>query len=187
MHDLKLPDIDAAGDGPVGGVVELRRFEDAQGRKRIALAVRSELTLKQVAAEGATWLDCPLVAHEPAELSCAGFGAEVRTALERRIDLSAEHGLAERHGDKGRLNRNLIETLRHREIDIVGRRLAEDRGSSICLGKQVSRFPGSTASACRSPQTLRHDRHRSRFPACALGPFTRARTGKTSEWHRWPS
>jgi hypothetical protein len=28
VHHLKLPDIDAAGDGPIGGIVELRRFED---------------------------------------------------------------------------------------------------------------------------------------------------------------
>ena len=41
VHHLKLPDIESAGDGPIGGIVELRRFEDAKGRQRIALAVRS--------------------------------------------------------------------------------------------------------------------------------------------------
>lgn len=55
VHHLKLPDIDAAGDGPIGGIVEVRRFEDARGRQRVALAVRSDLNLEQqVAAEGAT-------------------------------------------------------------------------------------------------------------------------------------
>jgi hypothetical protein len=87
VHHLKFPDIDAAGDGPVGGIVELRRFEDAGGSKRIAFAVRSDLNLdQQVVAEGATWLDRRLVSREPANLSRAGFGAEVRTALHRRID-----------------------------------------------------------------------------------------------------
>ncbi|SHN84370.1 relaxase/mobilization nuclease domain-containing protein [Bradyrhizobium erythrophlei] len=129
VHHLKLPDIDMAGDGPIGGIVELRRFEDAKGRQRIALAVRSDLSLdQQVTAEGATWLDRRLVAREPAELSRAGFGAEVRAALDRRIDALAEQGLARRDGDKVTIGRNLIGTLRDREVDAVGRRLVSETG-----------------------------------------------------------
>jgi type IV secretory pathway VirD2 relaxase len=93
VHHLKLPAIDMAGDGPIGGIVELRRFEDASGRQRIALAVRSDLSLEQqVSARGATWLDRRLVAREPLEVSRAGFGAEVRAALDRRIDTLAGQG-----------------------------------------------------------------------------------------------
>ncbi|WP_024512004.1 DUF3363 domain-containing protein [Bradyrhizobium sp. ARR65] len=129
LHHLKLTEMEAAGDGPIGGIVELRRFEDAHGRTRIALAVRSELTLdQQVVAEGATWLDRRLVAREPVELSRAGFGGDVRAALERRIDVLAERALARRHGDNVTLGRNLIETLRRRELDSVGRWLAEQTG-----------------------------------------------------------
>jgi hypothetical protein len=129
VHHLKLPDIDAVGDGPIGGIVELRRFEDSRGRQRIALAVRSDLNLdRQVAAEGATWLDRRLVAREGADLSRAGFGAQVRAALDQRIDVLTEQGLAHRHGDKVTLGRNLIGTLRSRELDSVGRRLASETG-----------------------------------------------------------
>ncbi len=129
VHHLKLPDIDAAGDGPIGGIVELRRFEDARGRQRIALAVRSDLDLdQQVTAEGATWLDRRLVAREGTDLSRAGFGSEVRAALDRRIDTLVEQGLARRDGDKVTLGRNLIGTLRNRELDSVGRRLAAEAG-----------------------------------------------------------
>jgi type IV secretory pathway VirD2 relaxase len=129
VHHLKLPDIDMAGDGPIGGIVELRRFEDASGRRRIALAVRSDLGLdQQVAAEGATWLDRRLVAREPLELSRAGFGAEVRAALDRRIDTLAGQGLARRDGDKVTIGRNLVGTLRDRELDAVGRNLASETG-----------------------------------------------------------
>jgi type IV secretory pathway VirD2 relaxase len=129
VHHLKLPDIDMAGDGPIGGIVELRRFEDAKGRQRIALAVRSDLSLdQQVTAEGATWLDRRLVARDPAELSRAGFGSEVRAALDRRIDTLAEQGLARRDGDKVTIGRNLIGTLRNQELDSVGRRLASETG-----------------------------------------------------------
>jgi len=45
VHHLKLPDIESASDGPIGGIVELRRFEGATGRQRMALAVRSDLNL----------------------------------------------------------------------------------------------------------------------------------------------
>ncbi len=129
VHHLKLPDIDAAGDGPVGSIVELRRFEDVRGRQRIALAVRSDLNLdQQVEAEGATWLDRRLVAREPVDLSRAGFGGEVRAALDRRVDTLVGQGLASRDGDKVTLGRNLIATLRDRELDGVGRRLASETG-----------------------------------------------------------
>ena len=129
VHHLKLPDIESASDGPVGGIVELRRFDDAKGRQRVALAVRSDLNLdQQVAAEGATWLDRRLVARESMELSRAGFGAEVRAALDRRIDALAEQGLARRDGDKVSIGRNLVGTLRSRELDTVGRRLATESG-----------------------------------------------------------
>ncbi|WP_308163757.1 DUF3363 domain-containing protein [Bradyrhizobium sp. SRL28] len=53
VHHLKLPNIEAAGDGPIGGIVELRPFEDARGRTRNALAVRSELTPEQYPARQA--------------------------------------------------------------------------------------------------------------------------------------
>jgi type IV secretory pathway VirD2 relaxase len=129
VHHLKLPDIESASDGPIGGIVELRRFDDATGRQRIALAVRSDLNLEQqVTAGGATWLDRRLVAREPIELSRAGFGAEVRTALDRRIDTLAEQGLARRDGDKVSIGRNLLGTLRSRELDAVGQRLASETG-----------------------------------------------------------
>jgi type IV secretory pathway VirD2 relaxase len=129
VHHLKLPEIEAAGDGPIGGIVELRRFEDARGRQRIALAVRSDLNLdQQLEARGATWLDRRLVAREPVDLSRAGFGGEVRAALDRRIDTLVEQGLASRNGDKVTLGRSLIATLRDRELDSVGRRLASETG-----------------------------------------------------------
>jgi len=52
----------------------------------------------------------------------------VRAALDRRIDALAEQGLARRDGDKVTLGRNLVQTLRNRELDTVGRRLAEETG-----------------------------------------------------------
>ena len=66
-HHVRLADLDAASDAAPGSIVELRRFEDAVGRQRVALAVRSDLPIEaQVQAGGATWLDRQLVAREPA-------------------------------------------------------------------------------------------------------------------------
>lgn len=145
VHHVKLPDVEAGGDGPIG-IVELRRFADARGRTRIVLAIRSELVLdQQVAADGATWLDWQLVARAPAELSRNAFGAEVRAALERRIDVLADQGLARRDGNKVRLSGNLIEPLRDSELDVVTRRkqtglphLSSDVGEQISGGYRQS-------------------------------------------------
>src|SRR5215813_13962954 len=64
-HHIRLPDLDAAGDSGPGSIVELRRYEDSKGRPRLALAVRSDLTVEaQVKANGATWLDRQLLARE---------------------------------------------------------------------------------------------------------------------------
>jgi hypothetical protein len=104
--------------------------------------------IQQVAADGATWLDRQLVARDPAELSRNAFGAEVRAALERRIDVLADQGLAQRDGNRVRLRRNLIETLRDRELDVVTRRLIEETGLphlSSDVGEQIW---GGIVDAC---------------------------------------
>src|SRR5215831_19331003 len=57
-HHVRLPDLNATSDGAPGSIVELRRFKDAMGRERTAVAVRSDLPLAaQVEATGAAWLD----------------------------------------------------------------------------------------------------------------------------------
>jgi type IV secretory pathway VirD2 relaxase len=129
IHHIKLPDLDAAGDGPLGSIVELRRFEDAHGRERVALAVRSDLDLDvQVKASGATWIDRQLVAREPAPLSDGAFGTEVRAAMESRTEHLIEQGLARRQGQQVIYTRNLLDTLRRRELDSIGEKLATEMG-----------------------------------------------------------
>src|SRR5690606_32272193 len=86
-HHIKLPDLDAAGDSAPGSIVELRKFDDARGRRRVALAVRSDLSIEQqVTATGATWLDRQAIAREPVALGGGGFGAEVREAMNARAE-----------------------------------------------------------------------------------------------------
>ena len=128
-HHIKLPDLDAAGDSVPGSIVELRKFDDARGERRVALAVRSDLDIeRQISASGATWLDRQAVAKEPLSLSDGGFGAEVQQAMERRADHLVEEGLAERQGLSVVFARRLVDTLRRRELDALGEKLATETG-----------------------------------------------------------
>lgn len=128
-HHVRLPDIDAAGESAPGSIVELRKFDDARGQRRVAIAVRSDLDIeRQITASGATWLDRQNLARESVALSESGFGAEVREALERRAEHLIEEGLAERKGQRVTFARNLIETLRRKEVGALGERLAAVTG-----------------------------------------------------------
>ena len=128
-HHIKLRDIDAAGDSAAGSIVELRKFEDAGGERRVALAVRSDLDIdQQITATGATWLDRQNIAREPVALSNGGFGSDVRRAMQARADHLVEQGFGERQGQRVTFSRNLIETLRGRELDALGGKLAAETG-----------------------------------------------------------
>ncbi len=131
-HHLKLPDLEAAGDSVPGSIVELRKFDDARGQRRVALAVRSDFTIEQqVTAPGATWLDRQAIARDPVALGGGGFGAEVRAALERRAEYLIGQGLAEHQNRGVSFNRNLIETLRRGELDALGAKLAAESGRTF--------------------------------------------------------
>jgi len=94
--------------------------------------VRSDLDIdRQVVAEGATWLDRQALARPAAALSDGGFGAEVRQALDRRAEHLVSLGLAERQPGGPVFAGNLIGTLRQRELDALGSRLAAESGRSF--------------------------------------------------------
>lgn len=128
-HHIRFADLEATGDAKPGAIVEVRAFDGDDGRRKVTLAVRSDLTLsEQVTAPGATWLDRQLVAREPALLSGGGFGAEVRHALDSRMEHLAAEGLARRQGQRMILVRDLLETLRQRELDTTAARLSGETG-----------------------------------------------------------
>jgi type IV secretory pathway VirD2 relaxase len=128
-HHVRLADLDAASDAAPGGIVELRRFKDAAGRQRVALAARSDLPIEaQVRAGGATWLDRQLVAREPASLSSGGFGREVRDAIDARVEHLVGQGLARRQGQRVVFVRDLLDTLRRRELEATAARIGTSAG-----------------------------------------------------------
>jgi len=127
-HHLTFSDLELTGDAAPGAIVEARAYEDAKGRERLSLATRSDLTLQQqIAAPGATWLDRQLLAREPVVVG-GGFGAEVRHAMERRAEHLAQEGLARRVGQRAIFSRDLLNTLRRRELSDVAGKIAAETG-----------------------------------------------------------
>jgi type IV secretory pathway VirD2 relaxase len=127
-HHLRFSDLELTGDARPGAVVEARVYEDANGRQRLSLATRSDLSIEaQISAPGATWIDRQLLAKDPA-LSSGGFGAEVREAMDRRIDHLARNGMAERQGQRVVFARDLINTLRRQELEGVASNLSAATG-----------------------------------------------------------
>jgi len=102
---------------------------DAQKRGGWAVELRSHLPIEQqVRAMGATWLDRNLVAD--GRMATQGFGAQVRDAMQARVGFLAEQGLAERRGQRVVLARNLLATLRDRELATAGKQLQDETGLS---------------------------------------------------------
>ena len=105
-------------------------FEQAQS-KRWPVEVRVESSLaidKQVRATGATWLDHQLVGREKTPLRDLGFGRDVKQALDARRAYLVAEGLAEERGRRIRYQRNLLRTLRRRELQEAGARIAGETG-----------------------------------------------------------
>lgn len=127
---------------PMEGVIGVRRFGGADDqRPTLMLANRSDIDLaRQVTAPGATWLDHRLVERQTMPLSMGGFGGEVREAMTARAEHLADEGFARRQGQHIVLQRDLLDTLRRRELSAVGARLSAETGLPYLLsatGEQV--------------------------------------------------
>lgn len=111
-----------------GDLPEQGRQYDAQRLGGMAVELRSHLPIKrQTRVVGATWLDQQLIGGGKG-LGEMGFGSEVRDALKQRSDFLIDQGLAERRGQRVILARNLLATLRGREVDAAGGRIAAETG-----------------------------------------------------------
>lgn len=85
-------------------------------------------------ASGATWLDHQLLVRDKSPLSEGGFGREVRQALQARVDHLSSEGLVRRDGSRVTFARDLLDTLRRREIDSAAAQIAANRpcASAVC-------------------------------------------------------
>ncbi|MDR2012527.1 MAG: relaxase/mobilization nuclease and DUF3363 domain-containing protein [Rhodanobacter sp.] len=112
-----------------GDLAERGRQYDAQRLSGgVAVELKSHLPIeRQTRMIGATWLDQQLIGGGKG-LGDAGFGAEVKDALRQRADFLTEQGLAEQHGQRVILSRNLLATLRGRELEKAAKDITAETG-----------------------------------------------------------
>lgn len=121
---------------------EQGRQHDARRLCDVAVELRTPLSLEQqVRAVGATWLDQQLIGGNR-ELVDKGFGKEVREALRQRADFLVEQGLAERQGQRVVLARNLLATLRGRELTAAAREISAQTDLQHRLAVEGQRVSG---------------------------------------------
>jgi type IV secretory pathway VirD2 relaxase len=117
---------------------------DAQRRGRMSIRLLSNIDLEsQVDADGATWLDRELMATNRTPLTQAGFGAEVRHAMERRTEILVAKGHAWRTPDGGlRAPRDLIARLERQEIAREGKALESQTRLPFHVASEGERVTG---------------------------------------------
>ncbi|ART47962.1 MULTISPECIES: relaxase/mobilization nuclease domain-containing protein [Acidovorax] len=107
---------------------ERGRQYDAQRLGGVAVELKSHLPIeRQARVIGVTWLDQQLIGGDKG-LGDLGFGSEVKEALQKRADFLTEQGLAERRGQRVVLARNLLSTLRNRELAQAAKDIAAETG-----------------------------------------------------------
>ena len=120
---------------------EQGRQYDMQRLGGVSVELRSHLPIeRQTRVIGATWLDQQLIGGASG-ITDSGFGSEVREALRRRSDFLIEQGLGERHGQRVILARNLLGTLRGREINSAAKTIATETGMThrpVADGERVT-------------------------------------------------
>ena len=111
-----------------GDLPEQGRRYDAQRLGGVAVELKSHLPIeRQARVIGATWLDQQLIGGGSG-LGDLGFGGEAKQAMQQRADFLAEQGLAERRGQRIILARNLLGTLRNRELAQAAKDIAAETG-----------------------------------------------------------
>lgn len=115
-HHVRFAELELTGDAKSGAIVETRSYEDANGRWRLSLAVRSTSRCRSrsrhVVPPGSIGSCSRLSLYR-----ARGSGAELRIALEQRVDYLSNEGLARRQAQRVVFARNLLESLRRRELD----------------------------------------------------------------------
>lgn len=107
---------------------ERAREHEAQRLAGGSLTLRSHLPIeRQTRVIGATWLDRQLLGGA-AGVADKGFGSDLRDAMRQRSDFLVDQGLAERRGTRVVLARNLLGTLRQRDLDAAARGIAGETG-----------------------------------------------------------
>ncbi|USP11878.1 relaxase/mobilization nuclease and DUF3363 domain-containing protein [Aeromonas dhakensis] len=109
-------------------LAERGRQYDAQSLGGVAVEMKSHLPIeRQARVIGATWLDQQLIGGGRG-LGDLGFGGDTKQAMQQRADFLIEQGLAERRGQRVILARNLLATLRNRELVQAAKDITAETG-----------------------------------------------------------
>jgi len=79
---------------------------------------------------GATWLDREIVADKPLELG-RGFGAEVRKAIDRRLQWLTAQRLVDLEGEDYRFKSDLVDRLERRELRAAAAKIGRESGRAF--------------------------------------------------------
>jgi len=109
-------------------LTERGRQYDAQRLGGVTVELKSHLPIeRQARVIGATWLDQQLIGGGRG-LGDLGFGGDAKQALQQRAYFLEEEGLAQRRGHRVILARNLLETLRNRDLTQAAQDIAAETG-----------------------------------------------------------
>lgn len=109
-------------------LAERGRQYDAQQLGGVVVELKSHLPIeRQARVIGATWLDQQLIGGGRG-LGDLGFGGDAKQAMQQRADFLEEQGLAQRRGQRVILARNLLGTLRNRELAQAAKDIAAETG-----------------------------------------------------------
>jgi len=125
--------------------VERAAAFEAQRAKAAPVIVHTLSSLpldRQAGADGATWLDRELTSSAPMPLREAGFGREVREALDRRRQWLIAQGLAQEEQGHVILRANLLSALRRRELSRVAGQLSDQLGQAYAEARPGERIDG---------------------------------------------
>jgi type IV secretory pathway VirD2 relaxase len=104
-------------------------YDLSQGGDGLRIRTLSAIGLdRQIASDGATWLDRKMIADDRSDLRDSGFGRAVGKATNRRAQRLVEMGLATAKDGKIRVPVDTVAALERREIERVGHQMARERG-----------------------------------------------------------
>jgi hypothetical protein len=109
-----------------------RAYDLGQGTNRPQLRVLSSFDLeRQIASDGATWLDRQLAAHAIVPVTDSGFGRQVNEALGRRAQRLVGMGHAKDSDGRISVPHRALAALERQEITRVGGAMASSRGRTF--------------------------------------------------------
>jgi type IV secretory pathway VirD2 relaxase len=104
-------------------------YDLSQGGDGLRIRTLSAISLdRQIASDGATWLDRQIIADDRSEIRDSGFGREVNKAISRRAQRLVQTGLATAKDGNISVPVDAVATLERQEVDRVGQQMARDRG-----------------------------------------------------------